>query len=287
MNRKNKMLKIEKQSFVEKGFCTKSLGKVMICEINNYCYKNNNHTTDIVRYDGKTFTLLNKRLIGDKMDKTEETKKNTKIDTIAIDPGTRTLITGVSNDHIVEIGTNCDKIITKKLRKIDKIMNDKTERKRKIKIKIGKGKKRTLIKYKKRTQKQKQKLANKIYEDIKNKVTDMQWKVANYLTKNYKNILFGNLSTKSMGETKTLAKITKRVGNMLSIYQLKEKIKYKGKCNNSNYKEIDEAYTSKTCSSCGSVKENLGGNKHYHCEFCKAEMGRDINAAKNILMLHM
>uniref|UniRef100_H3GGP6 Cas12f1-like TNB domain-containing protein n=1 Tax=Phytophthora ramorum TaxID=164328 RepID=H3GGP6_PHYRM len=46
----------------------------------------------------------------------------------------------------------------------------------------------------------------------------------------------------------------------------------------------EEAYTSKTCSSCGKNKENLGGSEVYTCAFCGAVMDRDLNGAKNIFV---
>jgi putative transposase len=135
------------------------------------------------------------------------------------------------------------------------------------------------------SKKRQRKITNKMYDKIKNKVTDMQWKTINYLTKNYKNILIGNMSTKSIGESDAIAKITKRIGNMLRMFELKEKMKYKCKMTNTNYKEIEEAYTSKTCSCCGNKKDDLGGNKVYNCVNCGVTIGRDVNGAKNIFML--
>ena len=51
--------------------------------------------------------------------------------------------------------------------------------------------------------------------------------------------------------------------------------------------EVNEAYTSKTCSECGSVTEQIGGVENlgvreWTCEHCKVFHDRDVNAAKNI-----
>ena len=40
--------------------------------------------------------------------------------------------------------------------------------------------------------------------------------------------------------------------------------------------------TSKMCSICGNIKEDLGGNKVYKCTNCKTVMDRDVNGARNI-----
>ena len=43
--------------------------------------------------------------------------------------------------------------------------------------------------------------------------------------------------------------------------------------------EVEEDYTSKTCSSCGDLKDDLGSNKTYSCSSCSSIFDRDFNAA--------
>jgi predicted RNA-binding Zn-ribbon protein involved in translation (DUF1610 family) len=45
-----------------------------------------------------------------------------------------------------------------------------------------------------------------------------------------------------------------------------------------------EAYTSKTCTKCGHIKDNLGGAKRYKCTSCGLNIDRDAAAARNIFM---
>jgi putative transposase len=40
--------------------------------------------------------------------------------------------------------------------------------------------------------------------------------------------------------------------------------------------------TSKMCSICGNIKEDLGGNETYKCQKCGTCIERDINGARNI-----
>jgi putative transposase len=47
---------------------------------------------------------------------------------------------------------------------------------------------------------------------------------------------------------------------------------------------VGEAYTSKTCTRCGTVKANLGGSKLLLCGQCNARFHRDLNGAKGILL---
>ncbi len=46
----------------------------------------------------------------------------------------------------------------------------------------------------------------------------------------------------------------------------------------------NESYTSKTCTNCGHVHQNLGGCKVYKCPECGLMMARDINGARNIML---
>jgi putative transposase len=45
----------------------------------------------------------------------------------------------------------------------------------------------------------------------------------------------------------------------------------------------NEAYTSKTCSSCGSIQK-IGGSEMYKCRSCGAVMDRDENGARGIFL---
>src|SRR5947199_3511024 len=48
-----------------------------------------------------------------------------------------------------------------------------------------------------------------------------------------------------------------------------------------------EEYTSKTCGRCGHVRQKLGGSKVFRCPNCTAELDRDINGARNILLRYL
>jgi putative transposase len=48
----------------------------------------------------------------------------------------------------------------------------------------------------------------------------------------------------------------------------------------------DEYWTSKTCTSCGKIKEDLGSAKVFSCA-CGSTHGRDAGAARNILLRYI
>lgn len=113
---------------------------------------------------------------------------------------------------------------------------------------------------------------------------DLHWKTINYLTENYKNILIGDMSVKSIisNETSNLTKMTKRIANSLRFYEFRTRLEYKCKCTCSNYYKINERFTSKMCSNCGWINENLKGQKIFNCKECKKIIDRDVNGSRNI-----
>ena len=65
---------------------------------------------------------------------------------------------------------------------------------------------------------------------------------------------------------------------------LKQRFAFKALEQGAKLQLIPAPYTSKTCSCYGNIKHDLGSNKEYNCINCGLRMGRDSNAAKNILM---
>jgi len=47
---------------------------------------------------------------------------------------------------------------------------------------------------------------------------------------------------------------------------------------------VSEAYTSKTCSACGWIDQNLGGRKVFRCQRCGWIVDRDVNGARGIFL---
>jgi len=91
------------------------------------------------------------------------------------------------------------------------------------------------------------------------------------------------MSSKSIvSKNGNLSKMLKRIALHLSFYKFHEKLQYKCNLNEVNYGKIDEWLTSKMCSMCGNIDENLGTSKKYSCNKCKTIMNRDINGSRNI-----
>jgi putative transposase len=209
---------------------------------------NNKHECKIY-YDSNIdrFTLL----VPTSLNKEEKPDDNSFI---SIDPGVRTYLNCISKNNYIEIGNN----ISDKLKNLNKkIDNNKSNKKIKI-------------------------LRNK----IKNIVDDFHWKTIHYLTSNYKNIIIGNMSTKSIirNEDSVLNKMTKRIANNLSFYKFRSRLQYKCNIKENKLLIVDEKYTSKMCTKCGELHQNLGSNKIYKCKHCNLNIKRDYNGARNILL---
>ena len=179
-----------------------------------------------------------------------------------MDPGIRTFMTGLSENEVIKIGNNCQSKIKKLLKKTDR-----------------------LEAYKVQNKKNRKQLCNTRFK-LKNLISDMHWKSINFLTKNYKTILIGDLSVKGITNKKNsvLNKMTKRIGMALSFYTYKLRLKYKCYVNNCIYTEVNEKYTSKMCSNCSRYNENLGSNKIYNCSGCKIILDRDVNGCRGICL---
>lgn len=138
--------------------------------------------------------------------------------TITIDPGIRRFGTGITHNKIVKIGEDSSEKIKNYLLRKDKILSNPN---------IGKN-----IKSKN------EKLINK---KIYNLVEDLHWKTLNYLTKNYKTILIGNMSSKSIvSKNGNLNKMTKRIALSLRFNDFIKRLKFKSDLRKLNCGIINE-----------------------------------------------
>ena len=257
-NKKIKIMDMEKNNFKSGSIRKQLLGNVVgtyngdiydFSKIDKDCKLGYNEFTD-------TYTLY----VPEKVNKIKQKKFNNKI--ISLDPGLRTFMTGISENNILKIGNNSQNTIKKYLSKIDRI---------KLNINISKNRKL--------------KIERKYNRKITNKVDDLHWKSIHYLIKNYKTILIGNMSSKKIvSKTGNLNKMSKRVCNKLKLYEFRNRLYYKCFLNGNNVKCVNESFTSKVCSNCGEIEENLGSKKIFDCKKCKKKIDRDINGARNIYL---
>jgi IS605 OrfB family transposase len=176
-----------------------------------------------------------------------------------VDPGVRTFMTLFGKDSIVEYKHSNE--IMKKLDTKIKILKDKrvngNNRIRKERITRLESRKDNLI-------------------------NELHWKTITHIVRNNDFIFYGNINSHNIvrnGKNRTL----NRDVNNLKFYKFKERLLYKAQQYGNKVYLVNEAHTSKTCSSCGCITE-VGSSKIYTCCGCKRVIDRDINSGKNILM---
>ena len=215
-NRPSKTIEIEKQSVSKKTnkICYKMLGDIKY-EYNNKPYILPKITCNIkINYNSilDEYTLLMPI-----KNKTEslviENKPN---NLIVLDPGLRIFMTGLSENNAYSIGTEVNKKICNKLSRLNKIKNNKD-----IPLKI---------------KKKNEKIINK---KIYNQIDDMHWKTIKFLTTNFKNILLGDLSAKSIvrKNNSILSPLAKTACLRTRYYIFHQRLEYKCKLTRTTQKK--------------------------------------------------
>lgn len=211
-----------------------------------------NNNVDIVRKHGNYYIHIS-------VETKEKDMQN--IETVCgVDPGIRTLATVYSTN---KSSTQITEYIHRK--DLLKILNKKIDMLKERKTFIRK------------------KQYNKIEKTKKDIVDSVHWDLVNDILKNNDVIYFGDIKSHGIvkdGNNKTL----NRDFNDLKLYVLKQRLKYKATIYCKNVVFVNEAYTTKTCSCCGVVNNNVGSKEVFTCESCDLTTGRDTNASKNIMM---
>ena len=158
----------------------------------------------------------------------------------------------------------CDKL-SKKLKKLEKLQQRLARQK--------KGSNRRA--------KTKQKIS-KLHFYVSEQRKQLLHSVSDYLTANYSTICLEDLKVSQMLEKghKNLSRMIADVG----MYELRRQVEYKSFLRGGEVKFVDQYFpSSKTCSCCGRIKEDLKlSERVYKCD-CGLEIDRDLNAALNIL----
>ena len=209
-------------------------------------------------YDGKDFYILIPKRI--------PVKKNAGDGIVALDPGKRVFQTCYSEKEYFESHINMDKY--EKLRdKIHLLQSLYTQGGTRM---SQKSKKKLFI----------------LHRKIKNLVHECHWQTANYLVQNYSDVLLPSFESQDMVRSSRLNKKTKHDLLTLSHYKFKIRLREKAlEYTNFRIHDVNESYTSKTCSCCGNI-QNVGSRKTFVCTSCSMVMDRDVNAARNIFIKH-
>lgn len=125
----------------------------------------------------------------------------------------------------------------------------------------------------------------KLHCKVKNQRKDFLHKTSRKLVNDYSVICVEKLSVKSMLKDSWRALNKSILDSGWTTFR--NMLNYKAVEAGSIVVEVNPAYTSQVCSGCGvKVKKELSDRIH-KCDTCGLEMGRDLNAAKNILRVGM
>lgn len=120
----------------------------------------------------------------------------------------------------------------------------------------------------------------KVYRKIKRQREHYYHQISNELIRENQTIILETLRIKNMVKNRKLAKSISDASWGTLIRMLEYKAVWYGR----NIIKIDTFYpSSKTCSNCGNVKEELNlSERTYKCECCGFSIDRDLNASINI-----
>ena len=130
----------------------------------------------------------------------------------------------------------------------------------------------------------KKRQAASIHARIANARNDFLHKLSTRLVRDYTLIAVGNVSAAKLAKT-TMAKSV----HDASWSTFRNMLRYKAITHGAWFEEVDESFTTQTCSSCGARPDSRPrgiaglGIRQWVCSSCGDSHDRDVNAAKNIL----
>jgi len=179
---------------------------------------------------------------------------------VSLDPGVRTFQTLFSEFVIGKIGERDFSRIFRLCKHLDSLIS----RKNKGEIKLAKP-------------------IQRLRWRIKDLVSDLHHKLAYFLVTNFDTIFLPTFETSSM--VSKLHNKTARMMMTFSHYKFKQFLKNKAEEYSCTVVDVNEAYTSKTCSFCGKINK-IGSKKVLKCN-CGTKIDRDLNGARGIYLRAM
>lgn len=186
---------------------------------------------------------------------------------IALDPGVRTFLTGFDGYRFVELGHGDIGRITRLCQHLDNLIS------------------RTHLACRKQRRRMRQ-AAQRMRNKIRHLIDEAHQQIVCYLTDNYRVIFLPTFET-SLMVAKVQRKIrSKTVRSMLTWahYRFELFLTQKAEMTDTIVITGSEAYTSKTCTSCGHIHQSLGGAKVFKCPSCGHTLPRDMNGALGFML---
>jgi IS605 OrfB family transposase len=123
-----------------------------------------------------------------------------------------------------------------------------------------------------------------IHAKIANRRSDFLHKLSNRIVRQFDYIAVGNVAAARLAKT-SMAKSVLDAG----WSTFRNQLAYKALKHGAWFEEVDESFTSQTCSNCGSMPDSRPkgiaglGIREWQCSVCGCKHDRDLNAAINIL----
>ena len=207
-------------------------------------------------------TLTNKYFISILVDDGQELPVKSFGKEIGIDLGIKTLIT--CSDHTV---IDSEKFLNKNLKQLKNLQRNLS-----LKKKGSKNRMKTKL------------LLAKVHEKISNKRKDYLHKVSKKIINENQVIFLEDLNINKMLE-KSHGNLSRQISDM-SWRALIDMLKYKGDLYGKYVFEVNPKNTSKMCSTCRNIKEELKlSEREWQCKHCHSHHDRDFNASMNVLKL--
>lgn len=188
--------------------------------------------------------------------------KKPLMDTVSLDPGRNTFQTFYSPNGVCgKLGDQWYLELEKLCKKIDNLQSLRSKMK---------GKRGLVLRH------------FKLRTKMKNVVSDMHYKMCDYLTKSYKNIIISDFMTSKMISYSKLNRDLRVQSHYMFKCKLDQKCKERGR----NLIVTTEEYTSKTCGGCGELND-VGLSRVLKCKICGLKIDRDYNGARNILLKYI
>jgi len=243
----------------DKKICIPKLGFVRLKE--NLRFKGKINSATISRTADRWFVSIQVKIEG------KTFKKCVAERGVGIDLGINRMVT--MSDGIAIDSPKPLKKYLRKLKKDQRVMAKKIRAAKKDKRKISESK---------NFRKQKNKIA-KIHMKISNIRKDATQKVTSFVTNNYLHISIEDLQVSGMIKNHNLARAISDIG----FGEIRRQLEYKAKIRGNTIYVADRFFpSSKTCSNCKEIRQDLKlKDRIFKCR-CGNEMDRDLNAAINL-----
>lgn len=242
------------------GFDQQSLGEDFVFRTHTIEFKTTESFaselggTKVVKENGRWFLTI-PRTVNIKM------PENQRLGVVALDPGVRTFQTYYSPFASGKVGCHDFSRVFRLCYRLDKVYS-------KMSIADYKGGRRL------------KKASQKLRWKIRDLIDDLHNKFAYFLVTNFEHIIIPTFETSGM--VSKLHSKTARSMLTWAHYRFKQKLINKAEEYSAKVYEVNEAFTSKTCSYCGRI-QNIGSKGIFKCK-CGVEVDRDLNGARGIFL---